>query len=491
MSPRIVIAGTGSGVGKTSLALGLTRALVRRGLRVQPFKVGPDFLDPTYLALAAGRTCYNLDGWMTGLPYVQRLFARATADADLAVIEGVMGLYDGASATSLEGSTAEIALALDAPVLLVAGVHGVARSLAAVVKGFATLEPGVRLAGVIANQSGSEKHRALLAEALSAAGLPPLVGTVPRGALPALQSRHLGLVSADPHVLPPHTIEALADACEKHLDLNGILKLASEPEQGWHAQSLPARWRAAVCLGMESRATAPCSRNSGVSMPPVQPRVRLGLARDEAFHFYYPDNLEILRGCGADLIEFSPLHDTHLPAGLHGLYLGGGYPEAHAEALSANHTLLDDVRQFAAAGRCIYAECGGMMLLGRAISDLAGRRWPMAGVLPIETAMLDRLQSLGYVEASPAAGSLLSDGDAAASDAPPLRGHEFHYSRVAADDSAAEGWRPAYRTHARRGGAEADAGFFKGRIMASYIHVHLASCPRVAERLVARCGETQ
>jgi cobyrinic acid a,c-diamide synthase len=462
--PRAVIAGTGSGVGKTSLALGVARALARRGLRVQTFKVGPDFLDPTYLALASGRTCYNLDGWMTGRSYVRHLFARATADADIAIIEGVMGMFDGASPSSLEGSTAEIALWLDAPVLLVAAVHGVARSLAAVVKGYAGLEPSVRLAGVIANQAGSGKHRSGLRESLASAGLAPLLGAVPRGALAPLQSRHLGLVTASRQVLPQETIDQLADACEKHLDLAEVLRLAA---------SGPA------VEGEEEPAMTPLRAAAPTA-------ARIGLARDEAFHFYYPDNLDILRRCGAELIEFSPLRDSRLPPGIQGLYLGGGYPEVHAESLSANGSLLEEVRQFAAAGRCIYAECGGLMYLARAVTNLQQRRVPLAGVLPVETVMLDRLQSLGYVEVTPAAESPWCDGTDA--QRPRLRGHEFHYSRVAADFSAAAGWRGAYTARRPGSGAEEAEGFCKGSIIASYVHLHFASCPRAARRLVEHCG---
>ncbi len=244
--PRLVIAGTGSGVGKTSLALGLTRRLARQGLRVQTFKVGPDFLDPTYLAMASGRTCYNLDGWMTSRDYVRQLFARATADADIAIIEGVMGMFDGASPNTLEGSTAEIAQWLDAPLLLVVNSHGAARSLAATVQGFARFEPGVRVAGVIANQGGSDRHRAWLAEALAGAAAPPLVGMLPRGSLPTLPSRHLGLVSAEQAGLSAGILDQLADACDQHLDVSAIVELASVGwdkirgtcAAGWHTHTL-------------------------------------------------------------------------------------------------------------------------------------------------------------------------------------------------------------------------------------------------------------
>ena len=280
--PRLVIAGTGSGVGKTSLALGVVRALRRQGLRVQTFKAGPDFLDPTYLARASGRTCYNLDAWMTSAGYVRQLFAQATAEADLAVIEGVMGLFDGASPASLEGSTAEIALLLAAPVVLAVNAHGAARSLAATVKGFAQFEPAVRIAGVIANHAGTPRHGAWLAEALAGAKLPPLLGAVPRGALPTLASRHLGLVTADQSGLDDQTLDLLADGCSQYIDMKSLLDLASVAEDP-----------------REQRGPAGTAARHHARVVPAR-RVRLGIARDEAFHFYYPDNLESLcRGGGS------------------------------------------------------------------------------------------------------------------------------------------------------------------------------------------------
>ena len=496
--PRLVIAGTGSGVGKTSLALGLVRALSRHGLRVQTFKVGPDFLDPSYLTLASGRPCYNLDGWMTGRPYVQGLFARTTRDADIAIIEGVMGLFDGASPSSLEGSTAEIAAWLGAPVLLTVNTHGVARSLAAIVKGYAEFEPSVRLAGVIANQSGSERHKAWLAEALGSSKLPPLVGAIPRGALPALQSRHLGLVTADTQILPQETLDELAAACERHLDLDLLVRLAGSAGEG--EGEAPAEPPSRVWDG-----------SAGAS-PSPQSEVRIGIARDEAFHFYYPDNLELLAECGAELVEFSPIRDQCLPSGLAGIYLGGGYPEVHAEALSANQSFLADIRAFAASGRCLYAECGGLMYLGRALATLDGKRLALAGVVPIETAMLKSLRSLGYVEVTPMPGSIWSPGaEQPETTRPPeggtpnedrlkaglqtnaplsLRGHEFHYSRVTIDESAAEGWHPAYQVRRRRSPAAESDGFCKGAIVASYVHLHFASCQQAARHFVDRCRES-
>ncbi len=460
--PRLVIAGTSSGVGKTSLALGLARALVRHGLRVQTFKVGPDFLDPTYLAVASGRTCYNLDGWMTSRAYVEPLFARATADADIAVVEGVMGMFDGASFLSLEGSTAEIAQWLAAPVVLVVNAHGVARSIAATVAGFARFDPAVHVAGVIANQSGSPRHRDWLAESLAAAGLPPLVGAVPRGALPTLASRHLGLVAADRTSVDPQVIERLADACQEHLDLALLVELARSAE----ARSGEVR-----------------HERAGEAASPSQACVRLGIARDAAFHFYYPDNLEALQRRGAQLVSFSPIHDRRLPQDLDALYFGGGYPEIYAQELSANTTMLDDVRRFADSGRCVYAECGGLIYLGRSIEGRDGRRFPLAGVLPLDAAMRESLKVLGYREVTFATDGLWGPAGRT------CRGHEFHYSELTCDDGPEQVWRPAYSVHRRAGGEAGCRGFSRGAVQAGYIHLHWASQPEAVDYFLSRCKE--
>ena len=457
--PRLVIAGTGSGVGKTSLTLGLARCLARQGLRVQTFKVGPDFLDPSYLGVASGRTCYNLDGWMTSRDYVRRLFARATADADIAVIEGVMGLFDGATALTLEGSTAEIALWLDAPVLLVANVHGVARSLAATVKGFTHFDPQLRVAGVIGNHGGSERHRVLLAESLSGSGTVPLVGMVPRDALPALPSRHLGLVAADHAELAPGLFETLADACSQHLDVAAIVALA----------------RSAGCVSIESPEPAPAA-----APPPTR---RLGIARDEAFHFYYPDNLEELARYGAQWVPFSPLADRRLPADLDGLYFGGGYPELYAARLAENTGMLADVRDYAASGRVLYAECGGMMYLGRTLTTGDGADHPLAGVLPLRTAMLQRLRVLGYADVRWDVDSLWG----AAGET--IRGHEFHYSEMLDGPRPSDGWLSAATVRRRRGQA-VRSGFRRGNILAGYVHLHWASRPAAAARFLSHCGRS-
>ncbi|OHE18712.1 MAG: cobyrinic acid a,c-diamide synthase [Syntrophobacterales bacterium GWC2_56_13] len=453
--PTLVIAGTHSGSGKTSLALALAHALTRRGLAVQTFKVGPDFLDPTYLALASGRPCYNLDGWMAGREHVCRLFERAAADADVALVEGVMGLFDGADTAGPEGSTAEIARWLDAPILLVANVHGMARSLAALVRGFATFEPDLRIRGVVANHCGSERHAEWLADTLQAAGLPPLVGAIPRGAFPQLASRHLGLVTADERLLPDAVLDSLANALEQHFSLETLFP-------GW----------------VEEKAT-PSS-----PVPGFPARLRIGAARDAAFHFYYQDLFDTLATAGCETVFFSPLSDRRLPEGISGLYLGGGYPEAHAEALAANGEILAAIREYAASRKPLYAECGGLMYLSQGLLEAGGRFHPFLGILPARTRMLDGKKALGYVEITLTADSLWGRcGDV-------FRGHEFHYSELIDDPVADPAWRTVYALRRRRSEAAEAEGFQKEAILASYTHLYYASLPAAIDHFIAHCGGT-
>lgn len=457
--PRVLIAGTGSGVGKTTVTVALLRALARRGLAVRAFKVGPDFLDPTYLSIASGHPCHNLDGWMMGTAHTAALFERASRGADLAVVEGAMGLYDGASPAQLEGSSGEIAQLLAAPVVLIAGAHGMSRSFAAQVRGYVGFEPGVEVAAVIANHAGSARHAAGLAESLAAAGLPPLLGAIPRGAFAALPSRHLGLVTASRGLLGEEALDALANALERHVDVKALITLA-------HAAA-PRPW--------------------GGDLPaapgPAAERLRLGVPFDEAFHFYYADSFAALEEAGFELVRFSPLREGGLPAGLAGLYLGGGYPEAFAAELAANEAMRGAVGAFAESGRPVYAECGGLMYLSQAIAGVDGRRHPMCGVLPCGTRMLERRKMLGYVEVELTEDSLWgAAGDVA-------RGHEFHYSELEGDPTTAAGWRSAYRILRSRGGGPEREGFTNGTVLASYAHLHLASRPGLARWLRRRCGE--
>ena len=406
LCPAIVVAGTGSGVGKTSVSIALTAALKNRGLTVQTFKVGPDFLDPTYLSTASGRKCYNLDGWMTGREYVRTLFEKQTSDADIAVIEGVMGLFDGSDAVTSEGSTAEIAGWLNAPVLLVLNARGVARSAAAMVKGYCELEPGIDIFGVIANNAGSKRHEEWLKKALASASLPPLIGAVPKGAFPELPSRHLGLVSANGDGFSHEIIEKLSLAIEQHADINEIIKMLS--------------------IKNREKKSAVTRNVNGTK------RIRLGLAFDSAFSFYYPDNLEAMEAMGCELIKFSPIADESLPEELDGLYIGGGYPELFADELMQNAKMLGSIRSFAKSGGAIYAECGGLVYLSQGVETKNGTKYKFVGLLPAWTKMHDRFSALGYVDITLTEKSLFGGlGDR-------LRGHRFHYSELM-DDPAKNG----------------------------------------------------
>lgn len=450
--PRLVIAGVSSGVGKTTLSVALARALRARGLRVTMFKCGPDYLDPTYHARAVGHATQNLDGWMMGREAVRSTFLEATRDADVAIIEGVMGLFDGASPTSEEGSTAEIAKWLEAPVVLVVDAAGMARSVAALVEGFVGFDPALRVAGVIANRVGSRGHAELLQKSLRCQRL---LGALPREAAVRFPERHLGLRTADEQALPESAFEAWGSLAAEWLQLDALLELA----------------RSAPALADELVPQA---------VRPGPDRARIGIARDEAFHFYYVDNLRRLEAFGATLVPFSPLHDARLPD-VDGLYLGGGYPEEHAATLSANHSMRADVLAFAQRGGPIYAECGGLMFLTQAIRTLDGARHEMVGLLPTEACMREKLQALGYVEVETQTRSLLGAKGAR------FRGHQFRYSELEPEPPAALLER-AYSLRRRRGAETTSEGYLRNNVLASYVHAHWASNPNVAAAFVEACA---
>lgn len=445
--PRLVVAGVSSGVGKTTVAVGLIRALTRRGLRVAPFKCGPDYLDPTYHRRAAGLASHNLDGWMMGKEAVLETFARGAEGADVAVIEGVMGLFDGASPTDDVGSTAELARWLSAPVLLVMDASGMARSAAAVAHGFATYREGVQVGAVVCNRLGSEGHLRLLQQAL---------GDLPAGGLVrapelAFPERHLGLRTAEASAIPEAHLDGWADRVEVGCDLDAWISLA----------------RSAPPLDIdEAAAVDPASIRA--------PRCRIGVARDEAFHFYYDANLRALQAAGAELVSFSPLHDATLPE-VDGLYLGGGYPEVHASALASNRSMRQAITEHAEGGGPIYAECGGLMYLTRAIRTVGGDRFPMAGLLPAEAVCADRLRALGYAEVETTSESILGPAGTR------FRGHQFRYSDLEEVDPALE---RAYRVLGRRNRPSQPEGFRVGSVLASYVHGHWASNPELPRNLV-------
>jgi cobyrinic acid a,c-diamide synthase len=437
--PTVLVAAPSSGSGKTTVVCAIAAALRARGLDVRTFKAGPDYLDPTWHRVVTGRPSRNLDGWMTGRDGVRDSFARGAEGGDIALIEGVMGLFDGRSPRSLEGSGAEIAQWLDVPVVVVVDASGMARTAAAVVAGLAGYQPGVHVAGVVFNRVGSTGHGKLLAEAMESVPAVRCLGSLTRRNDIAVPERHLGLVSGEIAARPGWVADL--SAWGAGLDLDALVALARAPAVVPFAPT-----------------TAP-------------PRVRIGVARDAAFHFYYEDNLDLLREAGAELVAFSPLTDAALPVDLDGIYIGGGYPEEHRATLSGNTAMKDAIRAFQGV---IYAECGGLMFLGESLAGEAGDATPMCGVLPVRTRMTGRLRTLGYREVTTTGDTPLGAAGTV------FRGHEFHYSELAHTDLA-----PAYRMTGR--GGESVEGWTRGNVLGSYVHAHFGSNPTLAPALVAAC----
>ncbi len=447
--PRLVLGAASSGSGKTTVAVALLAALRARGLRVAAFKCGPDYLDPGYHARAAGAAAHNLDGWMMGREAVLATFGRATRGADVAVIEGVMGLFDGASPASDEGSTAEIARWLSAPVAIVLDASGMARTAAAVTGGLVGFDPRLQVAALVCNRVGGPGHLALLREAVAA---PPVVGGLPERPELSFPERHLGLVTASEAALPDGRLAGWARLAEEWLDVEALLAVA--------------------------RAAPPLEVPDPVPAPRRAARCRIGVAQDEAFHFYYEDNLARLQALGATLVRFSPLHDTALPE-VDGLYLGGGYPEEHAPTLAASAEMRRAIRVFAASGRPVYAECGGLMALAGAIRTRDGREHEAIGLLPGTAVVHDRLQALGYAEVTTQASSLLGPAGVR------FRGHQFRYSElVGVPDEVPR----VYAVARRRGAAVVEGYAPTPNVLASFVHAHWASCPGAAAALVSACA---
>ena len=446
--PRLVIAGTHSGVGKTTFTVGLCRALRARGLRVAMFKCGPDYLDPTYHARAAGLASHNLDSWMMGREALLSTFEQGCQNTDIALIEGVMGLFDGASPSSEAGSTAEIAKWLDAPVLLLVDASGMARTLGALLLGFRTFDPELLIAGAICNRVGSRSHLDILKNAAPEGFI---LGALPKQTALAFPERHLGLRTANDSVLPDSLLNAWGEHVSQWCSLESIVKLANE------APSLPSA----------KEVIAPFSG---------QNTCRIGVAVDEAFHFYYQDNLRRLRELGATLVTFSPIRDAHLPE-VDGLYFGGGYPELFARELAQNKEMREDVYSFAAKGGPIYGECGGLMYLSTLLQTTDGAIHPMVGWIPAKTIMQERLQALGYVEVETQQQTILGPAGAK------FRGHQFRYSDLQMLGEISH----AYSLRKRRNGETSSEGYCRGNVVASYVHAHWASNPSLAESFVQAC----
>ena len=458
MARILVVAGTGSGVGKTTVTLGLLEAYRRRGLVVQAFKVGPDFIDPGLHAMITGRPSYNLDGWMCGRDAVLATVARHTGDADVAVVEGVMGCFDGADATGEDGSTAQIAKWLGAPVVLVIDASGQSRSAAAVVAGFERFDPALTVAAVIANRVGGDVHGRWLAEAIEASCHAVPIGAILRDDALILPERHLGLVTAAEGVLTPGLRDHLATVIEASVDLDRLLTLA-----------LP------LSSASFAGAILPRGGIGGGRRGPL----RVGVAYDVAFQFYYEENLALLRQAGAELVFWSPLRDE-VPD-VDGLYFGGGYPELHAQRLAGNVGALKTVRRLAEHGLPIYAECGGLMYLAEALEDPDGVAHAMVGLLPSTIRMRPRSMTLGYREIRFSADAPLGRAGAAA------RGHEFHYSTI---DPVPATVPRVWRLEGRHGGDRPE-GYLIGHALMTYVHLHFASNPDLPRTFVEACVDAR
>ena len=447
-----LIAAPQSGSGKTTISLAIMAALSQRGLMVAPFKCGPDFIDPGYHRAVTGCPSINLDGWMCNDEFVWQTFQVNQPTGAIAVIEGVMGLFDGIGASASEGSSAQVATITGAPVVLVVNARGMAASAAALVKGFVHFDANVTIAGVIFNSVGSESHATLLKEAV-AAHCPEIAcfGCIPRDESLAIPSRHLGLVTADDNPLSAEFIGRLADLAERHLDLDRLIQLS--------CNTLP---------------TPPCVSIKNTTSS----NVKIAVARDAAFCFMYDDNLRLLQEAGAELAFFSPLANTELPADINGIYLPGGYPELYAEQLDKNVTMKEAIRSAVTADMPVYAECGGFVYLTEGLegsdNQLAAN---FVGVFPVRSRMLPRRKALGYRQAE------LTDNVIIGTAAALLRGHEFHYSVIGNMPKEVE---RCYSV-SRRGITLGQEGFSVRNCLASYIHLHFGSNHSIAGAFVAAC----
>lgn len=450
--PRVLIAGTHSGVGKTTLTLALMSGLQDRGLRVQGFKVGPDYIDPSHHAAVTGRPSRNLDTWMMGNSACRETFLHAVSGAnaaDISIIEGVMGLYDGHRDGSGVGSTAELAKLLHAPVILLVDARGIAQSAAALVMGYRDFDKEVNISGVILNNVSGENHFRFLKLPIERHCDLPVLGYLKRELQITLPERHLGLVTSAEYTESAAHYSRLTVALE-HIDIERIIGIADS------AQDMP--------LGQGNLFCHPKERVS----------TRIALARDAAFSFYYEDNLDILRLCGAEIVPFSPISDPALPPDIDAVYIGGGFPELYAGKLESNESMRADIKAAADRGVAIYAECGGMMYLLERLIDFEGNSYKMSGVLPGTAKMTEKRQDLGYVDVRSVNDNILcAKGEV-------FRGHTFHWSSLM---DIPEETTFAYEVSRLDEEARPD-GICKDNVLASYTHVHFAGSPHMAMRLL-------
>jgi len=451
--PRVLIAGTQSGVGKTTLATGLMAAMNKKGYKVQPYKVGPDYIDPGFHTVATGRISRNLDSWMISEEYLTELFLNNSKAADISIIEGVMGLFDGHRKEQGKGSSADVAKILSTPVILIIDAKKLAQSGAAIAYGYQNYDSELNLAGVILNRVGSESHYQMIKEPIEELGI-SVLGYIPNQAELHLPERHLGLVPTAETTSLANYIDDLAGIILEYLDLDQLYKLAKEAEE----------------LELVERSLF-LEQQSDVD-------IKLAVARDEAFNFYYEDNLDLLKDRGVTLEYFSPVNDEELPVDIDGFYIGGGFPESFLQELSANETMRSSIKEAIEAGLPTYAECGGLMYLTERVINFDDESYEMVGVVPGTTMMQDSLQAMGYVRGKAEQENiLLAKGEE-------IKGHEFHYSQLSESPNEQTA---AYSLTGGKGEDGRLEGFVKDNLLASYLHLHFASNPAVIDNFIEEC----
>lgn len=460
MIPRLVLGAPHGQSGKTTVAIGLTGALTARGLSVQTFKKGPDYIDPSWLGLASGRPCRNLDLFLMPEKTVREAFARASAGADLALVEGAMGLYDGVDERGT-GSTARLARLLEAPVILVVSCRRATRTVAAVVKGLQCFDKNVRVAGVILNHVATARQERLITRSVATHCDLPVLGALPPAAGLALPSRHLGLVPSGEDAALRESLASIVANVAERVDLDAVLAIARK--------ATPATW-----LGVAGETSRPAGGRPAVAVA----KVRIGVLRDQAFSFYYPENLEALEAAGAELVPIDALRDPGLPP-VDGLYIGGGFPEVFAAELADNERLRRSIAGAVERGMAVYAECAGLIYLCRSIQPgpgTAGPRYPMVGVFPFDVAVGERPQGHGYMVAKVSAPNpFFRPGWL-------LKGHEFHYSRLPDFDPAAC---PAVFSVRRGHGIDGHVdGLVHKGVLATYLHLHAGAAGEWARSFV-------
>ncbi|MET3320760.1 cobyrinate a,c-diamide synthase [Peribacillus butanolivorans] len=446
---RLVIAGTGSGVGKTTLTIGIMAALQKKGYTVQGFKCGPDYIDPTYHTAVTGRTSRNLDSWMFEHDIVREILNKASVGADISIIEGVMGFFDGKNPLSNTGSTAEISMITESPVLLIVNCASMARSAAAIVKGFQAFSTGPNIIGVIANQVGSEGHYKIVKAAIEQECDVPVMGYMKRELDIDIPSRHLGLIPAIERGELEPFFDKLAHLVMETIDIEQLYLLA--------------------------KTSTISSGNSGIFQSSSKKDVCIAVAKDAAFNFYYQENLELLEAKGANIKYFSPLKGDEVPLDADGLYLGGGFPEEFADELSRNEIAIKSIRNAIEKGLPTLAECGGFMFLSKSIETTSGEKYPMAGLIPGRIKMQKKLAALGYREITGTESNFLIK------DCEQAKGHEFHYSTFESDDVLPH----AYEAKGRFGSKK--EGCIIGNLVAGYTHFHFASNPKLVENWINAC----